>query len=187
MPPFIKWPSWLILIIKKRLYLIVPLIGLTISNYVKDYKSGQKDKEIMLLTTEKDNLKDVVSTLILNEVSKAGFIEQTNLIFWVKELIPDTNEFKIIYVSPSYKMFIPKKMSHYELFGRTGRYIDLAFGDEYQKNDWVAAQLEMPKVFNEPFRYNGVGAIKRGDFLKGRIKNTGDRVLVFGLFVKEVK
>lgn len=178
--PFIKLPNWLHLVIKKRLYLIIPLAALSISNYIKDIKLDR-------LGEERNDLDKVVQALVLEEISKAGFIEQTNLIFWVKELIPEKGEFRIIYVSPSYKLFLKRTMNRHELIGRTGRYIDDAFGDIYQKNDWTASKLDEPKVFPEPFKYYGIGNVITGDFLKGRIKNTGQRVLVFGLFVKEIK
>lgn len=182
-PKFItNCPRWIIsafrYIKQKQLFLVVPLAGLTISNYAKDYTINEYQKESKELSSS-------ISVLMSNQVSRAGIIEQTDLIFWVKELIND--EYKIIYISPEYDVFLPEGMSRFDLLGRTGRYLDEEFGDIYQKNDVKAAKLKHPEIFKEPYKKQGVGNIVIGDFLKGRLKNTGSRILVFGLYVNDSK
>lgn len=176
---YIKFPTWLCRtydwILKSKIYLIVPLAGLTIANYVKDYKLDRIEKENKSLTSS-------INVLITNQISSAGIVEQTDLVFWVKELVDD--EYKIIYLSPGYQRFISKSMNRYQLLGRTGEYLDVEFGKIYQNNDRLASKLSEPRIFKEPYRSYGVGPKLMGNFLKGKVISRNDRDLVFGIFIE---
>lgn len=179
---YLKLPLWVIktynYILRTRMYLLVPLAGLTISNYVKDF---QKTK----LTEDNKGLTETVNALVTNHISRAGIIEQTDLIFWVKELVGE--DYVIVYISPAYQQFLPYEMNRYQLLGRTGKYYNQDFGEVYQRNDKVAHRLSEPKIFREPYREYGTGPILAGDFLKGKVNNEENRKLVFGVFIRKSK
>lgn len=170
-------PAW-DFFITKRLYILIPLGALTIANYVKDYDIRRKDALI-------DSLQDVATNLISNQISSAGIVEQTELIFWTKEL--DNDEYKIVYISPAYNNLLSKDVTRFDLMGRTGKFLDQEFGKVYQANDAIAATLKEPKIFKEPYRKNGIGPILMGKFLKGRIWKIENKVVIYGVFVEKVK
>jgi len=179
---FSKLPFWLTssvtYVLKKRLYLLVPLGALTVTNYIKDYelKTQRNDSKI---------LSNTINNLIVNQIGSAGIIEQTDLVFWVKELVND--KYVVVYISPAYQGFLPKEINRYDLLGRTASYFDENFGDIYQKNDKIAHGLKEPRIFSEPYKVNGVGPNIMGDFLKGRVKSSNNRVLIFGVFTGKSK
>ena len=175
-------PRWLLSTIKfikvKRLYFVVPIAGLTISNYYKDIK-GSKQQNIIDVQSE------VITNMITKQISTAGTLENIDAPIWFKEL--DGDLYRVIYINPAYEMMMPKGMSRFELFGRTGHVLDHEFGEIWQRNDKKAANSKSNIIVLEPYRDRETNTLNIGRFIKGRVWSIKDKVVIYGIFIEKVE
>ena len=174
----IKYPIWLDRFIKysikHKIYLLFPLMVLTGMNYWKDGKISKQEGSIT-------SQAKVIQNLIVSKVGNAGTLEHIGTPIFFKELRGDY--FIVTYVNPAYNKFLPNGVDRLDLFGRNGYYLDDKFGAIWQAYDFKASKSKLPIKVKEPYRENGIE--KEGWFLKGRIWEIKDKVVVYGIFIEE--